>query len=118
MKKLRPRNFPTFLLEDLFQVASIGEEKYGTYDYLEQDYTVNDHLDALKRHLIRYEDPNQSDLDEDSERLHLYHVAWRALIAAHVQKTNSKLDDRYKGKNNEVCSNCTCKTIKAIPKKA
>jgi len=98
MSKLRPRNFPTFLLEGLYAVAQAGEEKYGTYDFLNRDYTVNDHLDALKRHLMRYEDPKQSDLDEDSNRSHLYHVAWRALVAAYVAENRPNLDDRYSPK--------------------
>jgi hypothetical protein len=100
-KKLRPRNFPMWLLNDLFVVASMGEEKYGTYDYLEKDYTVNDHLDAAKRHLMRYEDPHQSDNDHESHVSHLYSVAWRCLVAAYVQKYKPHLDDRYKGENNE-----------------
>lgn len=102
MKKLRWRNFPLWLLEDLISVASMGEDKYGTYDYLEQDYTVNDHLDALKRHLMRYENPEESDFDHESNRLHLYHVAWRALVAAFVHKSKPHLDDRYRPDNTKV----------------
>jgi len=95
-KKLRPRNFPLWLLEDFFKVASMGEEKYGTYDFLKKDYTVNDHLDAAKRHLMKFESPYENDNDHESHVLHPYHAAWRCLIAAHVCKTRPELDDRYK----------------------
>jgi len=96
MSKLRCRNFPTWLLEGLYKVAEMGEGKYGTYDFLQKDYTVNDHLDALKRHLMKFEDPRESDTDDESQQLHLFHVAWRALIAAYVCKYKPNLDDRYK----------------------
>ena len=95
-EKLRWRNFPLWIIKDLISVACMGEEKYGTYDYLDKEYTVNDHLDALKRHLMKYEDPEENDLDHESGKLHLYHVAWRALVAAYVHKTKPQLDDRYK----------------------
>lgn len=96
-KKLRWRNFPMWLLEDLIKVASMGEDKYGTYDYLEKDYTVNDHLDAAKRHLMRFENPNESDLDHESGVSHLFHSAWRLMVAAFVAKFKPHLDDRWKG---------------------
>lgn len=94
--KLRWRNFPLWLLEDLIKVASMGEEKYGTYDFLEKDYTVNDHLDAAKRHMMRYENPHESDLDDESNISHLFHCAWRCIVAAFVAKFKPHLDDRYK----------------------
>lgn len=96
MTRLRWRNFPLFLLEGLIIVASAGEKKHGMLDYLNKDYTVNDHLDALKRHLMRYESPYEADTDEDSGELHLYNVAWRALVAAYVAKNKPHLDDRWK----------------------
>lgn len=96
-EKLRWRNFPLFLIEGVIRVSGLGENKYGTYDFLEKEYTVNDHLDALKRHLLRFEDPNQSDYDHESKELHLYHVAWRAMVAGFVMKFKPDLDDRWKG---------------------
>jgi hypothetical protein len=96
--RLRWRNFPMFLLRGLIEVAQMGEEKYGTYDFLKKDYTVNDHLDALKRHLMKFEDPLDSDFDHESKQLHLYHVAWRALVAAFVREQKSHLDDRFRVK--------------------
>jgi len=96
MSKLRWRNFPLWLLEGLIEVAQMGEGKYGTYDFLKKDYTINDHLDALKRHLMRFENPKESDLDEESNRCHLFHVAWRALVAAYVYEHKPQLDDRFK----------------------
>lgn len=95
-KKTRWRNFPLWLLKDLMTVSEMGERKYGTYDFLGKKYTVNDHLDALKRHLYRYEDPEQSDNDHESGVSHLFSVAWRAMVAAFVQKYYPENDDRFK----------------------
>ena len=95
-KKTRWRNFPLWLMEGLIDVAQMGEGKYGLYDFLEKDYTVNDHLDALKRHLMKFESPKHSDLDHESNKLHLYHIAWRALVAAYVMENKPQLDDRFK----------------------
>lgn len=99
--KLRWRNFPLWLIEPLIHVASFGEDKHGMYDFLQEKYTVNDHLDALKRHLMKLEDPNQSDIDDESKKNHAYHIAWRALIAAYVIETYPQSDDRYKGNKKE-----------------
>lgn len=96
-KKTRCRNFPTFLLRGLFEVSEMGEEKYGTYDFLNGKLTVNDHLDSLKRHMIKLEDPNVSDFDHESKKLHAYHMAWRALMTAYTIENHPELDDRFKG---------------------
>ncbi len=103
-KRLRWRNFPLWLLTGLIEVASMGEEKYGTYDYLKPKLTVNDHLDAAKRHAVKFEDPTQSDYDHESGQLHVFHCAWRYIVAGFVHKTYPKLDDRYKGEINEKTS--------------
>lgn len=93
--KLRWRNFPLWLLEDLIKVAARGEEKYDTYNFL-KGLGVNDCLDSLKRHLMKFESPVHPDIDEESNCHHLAHVAWNALIALHFAKTRPELDDRYK----------------------
>ncbi len=95
-KKLRWRNFPLFLIRGVIEVAQMGEDKYGTYDYLQKEYTINDHLDSLKRHLMGFENPHESDLDYESKKLQLFHVAWRAIVAAYVYETRPDLDDRFK----------------------
>jgi hypothetical protein len=93
--KLRWRNFPLFLIRPLVEVGQQGEAKYGTYNFL-KGLTVNDTLDSLKRHLDKFEDPSQSDIDEETNVNHLASVAWNALVALYMIKTRPDLDDRYK----------------------
>ena len=56
-------------------------------------------MDSMKRHLDKFEDPNISDIDDESKCHHLAHVAWNALVALYVLKTRPELDDRYKGED-------------------
>jgi len=98
--KLRWRNVPMFLIEPLIQVGAKGEEKYATFNFLKGMY-VNDCMDSLKRHLMKLEDPNQPDTDEESGLCHAAHIAWNALVICYMLKTRPDLDDRYKGEPNE-----------------
>lgn len=100
--KLRWRNFPLFLVEPLIEVGSQAEKhknnpsgKYETFNFL-KGLEMNDTLDSLKRHLMKFESPYYSDFDEESGLNHLSHVAWNALVALHFYKTRPDLDDRYK----------------------
>lgn len=95
--KLRWRNVPMFLMEPLIEVGQQGEEKYGTYNFL-NGLGMNDTLDSLKRHLNKYESPYHADEDDETKLNHLAHVAWNALIALHMYKHRPDLDDRYKVK--------------------
>lgn len=98
--KLRWRNFPLFLFRPLIEVGQKGEKKYGTFNFLKGQTTLNC-LDSLMRHLDKYIDPSQSDVDEESNISHLAHIAWNALVALHMQTNRPELDDRYKGDINE-----------------
>ena len=94
--KLRWRNIPLFLLRGLVQVGQMGEAKYDTYNFL-KGLPVSDTLDSLMRHLDALIDPNQSDLDSESNLNHCYHIAWNALVAAWMIENRPDLDDRWKG---------------------
>lgn len=100
--KPRWRNFPMFLMEPVIRVGSHAEKrfdnpngKYETFNFLKGMY-VNDCLDSLKRHLMKFESPYESDNDEETQESHLAHIAWNALVALHMLKTRPELDDRYK----------------------
>lgn len=95
-QKLRWRNFPLFLIRPLIEVAQFGESKYDTFNFL-KGQTINNCLDAIKRHLDKFEDPSIPDEDEESKVTHLGHIAWNALVAAYMMKTRPELDDRWKG---------------------
>ena len=94
--KLRWRNVPLFLFRPIIKVGEFGESKYDTFNFL-KGLPVNDILDSMKRHLDKFEDPEQSDYDEESKCHHLAHVAWNALVAVYVLYSRPELDDRYKG---------------------
>lgn len=101
--KPRWRNFPMFLMEPVIRVGSFAEKregnpngKYETHNFLKGMY-VNDCLDSLKRHLMKFESPYHSDVDEETAESHLAHVAWNALVALHMLQHRPELDDRYKG---------------------
>ena len=106
-QKLRWRNFPMFMLRPLAKVAQFGEGRYSTYNYLKGG-SQNQYLDCIKRHLDKYEDPTQSDLDlEDefgqpgSQESHLAHIAWNALVALYMLDNFPELDDRFKIERND-----------------
>lgn len=93
--KLRWRNFPMFLFKPVIEVAQFGEEKYDTFNFLKGAPTL-DSLDSLKRHLEKFENPFESDLDEESLKNHMAHVAWNALFILYTLENHPELDDRYK----------------------
>ena len=99
-KKIRWRNFPSFLIRPLAQVAQYGEGKYSMYNYLKGG-SQNQYLDCIKRHLDAYEDPRQDDLDNESRINHLAHVAWNSLVAIYMLENFPELDDRFKINNHE-----------------
>jgi hypothetical protein len=84
-----------FLVRPLIKVGMMGEEKYGTFNFL-KGLPVLDTMDSLKRHLDQLEDPNESDLDKESGLNHAYHIAWNALVLGYIIETRPDLDDRYK----------------------
>ena len=98
--KLRWRNFPMFLVEPLIEVGAAGEHKYATWNFL-KGMKVEDCMDSLKRHLMKFEDPSISDADEETGLSHMAHIAWNALVIVYMIKTRPDLDDRYKGEHNE-----------------
>ncbi len=105
--KLRWRNFPMFLIRPLAEVAQFGEGKYSMYNFLKGG-SQNQYLDCIKRHLDKYEDPTQSDIDVEDEfgqpgslQSHLAHVAWNALVAIYMLENYPELDDRFKIKEKD-----------------
>ena len=91
--KLRWRNAPMFLMRGLVEVGAMGEDEYGTYNYL-KGLSVSDTLDSAFRHLDAATDPMQSDFDIKSKLHHLKHAAWNALVAAWMIENRPDLDDR------------------------
>ena len=93
--KLRWHNFPKFLFRGVAKVAHFGEGKYETYNFLKGG-PISQYLDSHDRHMDSFEDPLQSDLDQESGVNHLYHAAWNLLVAAYMLEHRPELDDRFK----------------------
>ena len=93
--KLRWRNVPLWMFEGVIRVGQMGEDKYGTYNFL-KGLPVLDTLDSLKRHLKDLESPFKSDYDEESGENHAWHVAWNAIVLGFILEHRKDLDDRFK----------------------
>jgi hypothetical protein len=55
----------------------------------------------MKRHIEKFENPEESDIDESGEN-HLAHVAWNALVAVYMMDKQKCIDDRYKVEKQDV----------------
>lgn len=100
--KLRWRNFPMFLVEPLVEVGAHAElregnpnGKYPTLNFL-KGLKVQDTLDSMKRHLVKFDNPYLSDFDDETKCNELAHIAWNALVALYTIKYKPELDDREK----------------------
>lgn len=74
----------------------MGEAKYGAYNFL-LGRELNDYLDSMFRHIDSFQDPTRPDIDSESGKSELAHVAWNALAALYVLENYPEYDDRYKG---------------------
>lgn len=99
--KLSWHNFPMFLLKPLMGVAVFGAKKYAAFNFLKGGKPVSEYIDAMKRHIEKFENPMESDIDESGEN-HLAHVAWNALVAIYMLDNNKCTDDRYKLETKDV----------------
>ena len=54
------------------------------------------------RHLDKFIDPNEPDLDPEDGKHHLAKVAWNALVLLYHIQTRPELDTRWKPKNSEL----------------
>lgn len=97
--KLSWRYFPLSLVEPLMEVGAKGALKYPAFNFL-KGMKVEDCMDSLKRHLMKFESHEHSDNDEETGLNHMAHCAWNALVICYMIKTRPDLDDRYKGEPN------------------
>ena len=76
--KLRWDLLPWDSVEDVVDVLTYGEAKYSADSRQKVDDGQNRYFSALLRHLIAYK--QGEDLDPESKKLHLAHVATNALF--------------------------------------
>ena len=84
-----------FLMRPLAKVGQYGEGKYDLYNYLKGAEQLEYH-DCMLRHLDKFYDPTEPDMDEESGESHLAHVAWNALVALYMMEHKGELDNRFK----------------------
>ena len=76
--KLRWDLLPWNSVEQIVDVLTYGEDKYSEDSWKQVDDAENRYFAALMRHLIAYK--QGEDVDQESGRLHLAHVATNALF--------------------------------------
>lgn len=89
---------PSFVI-GLCEVMAKGAEKYGEYNWAKgQEYRTP--LDSMSRHLLYI--LNGEDVDKESGKLHLLHIAANCMILFNSMNKNDKdLDNRHKWGSNE-----------------
>ena len=70
----------------------LGAEKYGAYNWREKGVRLSVYLAAIDRHLAAYKD--RQDLDPESGKSHLCHVAACLAIIADADAIGKLEDDR------------------------
>lgn len=93
--KLPWMDYPLFLFRPVIEVAKMGTEKYGQYNFMDGG-DQNQYLNSALRHIDSYIDPAQSDNDKESGINHLAHACWNLLMAIYMLKKRPDLDNRPK----------------------
>ena len=94
--KVRYDLLEPYAIEQLAKVFTKGAEKYAPFNWL-KGMEWSKCLASLKRHLAAFE--QGVDYDNESELLHMAHVAWNALALVSYYKYHPQYDDRLKSYN-------------------
>lgn len=86
---------PAEALKQLAEHYGAGAKKYDDHNW-RKGYEWSKSLAALHRHLRQFEDPTESDFDEETGSNHLVAVAWHALTLLVFYSQHKEFDDRYK----------------------
>lgn len=91
--KLRYDLLEPFAIEQLAKVFTKGAEKYADNNWL-GGMKWSSMIASLKRHLAAFE--KGVDYDDETQLLHMAHVAWNAMALISYYKFHPQLDDRRK----------------------
>jgi len=86
---------PVGFLIQIGQVLRNGALKYGAMNWRSEKVRATVYYDALQRHLQRW--LSGEDIDRDSGRPHLAHVASNCAIIMDAREVGALIDDRPKG---------------------
>lgn len=90
--KVRHDLLEPFAINELAKVFTKGAEKYSENNWL-NGMSWTKVLASLKRHLNEFE--QGKDFDDETELLHMAHVAWNAMALVSYYKYAPKYDDRF-----------------------
>ena len=84
---------PSFPLHETSWVLKFGAEKYGKFNWRENEVCASTYRSAMQRHLDQWFDGGE-DVDEETQRSHLAHVIANACILMDAAKHGTLVDDR------------------------
>lgn len=86
---------PTEFMRQTAHVLKLGADKYGVYNWRESDgIKATTYAAALLRHVTQFMDGE--DIDEESGKSHLAHIAATCAILLDVGLMGKLIDDRHK----------------------
>jgi len=84
---------PSFPLHEASWVLKSGADKYGRWNWRENEVCASTYRSAMQRHLDQWFDGGE-DVDEETSRSHLAHVIANACILMDAAKHGTLVDDR------------------------
>ena len=86
---------PVEFLRQTAIVLGVGAKKYGEYNWrTSQGVEANTYIAAILRHITQFVDGE--DVDEESGRSHLAHIAATCAVLLDAQQQGKFIDNRYK----------------------
>jgi uncharacterized HAD superfamily protein len=86
-------------IEELAKIFSFGAKKYAPNNWL-KGLPWMDVIASLKRHLAQFE--KGEDRDQETQLLHMAHVAWNALAIVSYYKYRPEFDNRFKAPRRKI----------------
>ena len=83
---------PTHPMEEVAWVHKLGADKYGPFNWRENKVCASTYISAIMRHLNQWRDGK--DLDPESNRSHLAHIATSCNIVMDAMHRGTLIDDR------------------------
>lgn len=93
-KKCPLHLIPASAMEETAYVHQLGSKKYGEMNWRKTGVSANTYIAAIMRHLNAYREGE--DLDPESGRSHIAHIAANANILLDAAACNTLADDRNK----------------------
>lgn len=83
---------PAHALIETACVHGLGASKYGRYNWRQNDVNASTYVSAIMRHLMMWQ--QGEDIDPESGRSHLAHIAAGCNILMDAKKHGRLIDDR------------------------